>query len=185
MRFSTAVFAFAAAVAPVGALGLWGAKQDSVGARDDLKIPGESPLELCPKDHDDDIIKIERVDLIPNPPEPGKTLVISAVGTVKETIVEGAYILLQIKYGLIRLISTKVDLCEQIKNVDLTCPIEKGLVAITKAVEMPKEIPPGKYNIFADVYSRDDDPITCLTATVVFGSHRAQSKDDETPSIEL
>jgi len=185
MRFSTAVFAFAAAMAPVDAFSLSGARRDAVAARDDFKIPGESPLELCPKDHDDDIIKIERVDLIPNPPEPGKTLLISAVGTVKETIVEGAYILLQIKYGLIRLISTKVDLCEQIRNVDLTCPIEKGLVVITKAVEMPKEIPPGKYSVFADVYSRNDDPITCLTATVVFGNHRTESNDDETSSIEL
>lgn len=26
----------------------------------------------------------------------------------------------------------------------------------------------GKYTVFADVYTADDEPITCLTATVVF-----------------
>jgi hypothetical protein len=77
--------------------------------------------------------------------------------------------LLQVKYGLIRLISTKADLCEQIENVDLECPIEKGKISITKDVDLPKEIPPGKYIVNADVYSADDEHITCLTATVAFG----------------
>ena len=72
----------------------------------------------------------------------GKELVIKAVGTVKETIEEGAYIELTVKYGLIRLISTKADLCEQIKNVDLECPIEKGILSIVKTVELPEQIPP-------------------------------------------
>lgn len=54
----------------------------------------------------------------------------------------GAYIQLQVKYGLIRLINTKVDLCEQVKNVDIECPIKKGKTKITKDVELPKEIPP-------------------------------------------
>jgi hypothetical protein len=69
------------------------------------------------------------------------TLTIEAKGTVSETIVEGAYVQLQVKYGLIRLINTKADLCEQVKNVDMECPIEKGLLVITKDVDLPKEIP--------------------------------------------
>lgn len=72
----------------------------------------------------------------------GTELVIKAVGTVYETIEEGAYVNLSVKYGLIRLINTKADLCEQIKNVDLECPIEKGIISITKSVDLPKEIPP-------------------------------------------
>jgi hypothetical protein len=69
-------------------------------------------------------------------------LVIEATGTVKENIEEGAYVNLQVKYGLIRLINTKADLCEQLKNVDLECPIERGRITIVKTVELPKEIPP-------------------------------------------
>jgi hypothetical protein len=55
---------------------------------------------------------------------------------------EGAYINLQVKYGLIRLVNTKADLCEQIKNVDLECPLKKGKAILTKTVDLPKEIPP-------------------------------------------
>jgi hypothetical protein len=98
---------------------------------------------------------------------------------------------LEVKYGYIRLINTQADLCKEIKNVDLDCPIEKGKISIIKSVDLPKEIPPvwlplvfcwcgrkdhdadkqkqGKYTVQADVYSKDDEHITCLTATVFFG----------------
>jgi hypothetical protein len=69
-------------------------------------------------------------------------LVIEATGTVKETIVDGAYVNLQVKYGYIRLINTQADLCKEIKNVDLDCPIEKGKISVIKSIDLPKEIPP-------------------------------------------
>ncbi|KAI7788438.1 hypothetical protein LA080_010771 [Diaporthe eres] len=171
MRLSAALVALSAAVAHAG-FGLnFGGNQVTVN--EDLKIPGDSPLELCPKAHDEDIITIDKVDLVPNPPKAGQDLVIKASGTVSEPIEEGAYVALQVKYGLIRLISTKADLCEQVKNVDLECPIDAGDLTLTKTVELPKEIPNGKYTVLADVYTKDDKPITCLTATVVFSSDKA------------
>lgn len=50
--------------------------------------------------------------------------------------------LLQVKYGLIRLINQEADLCKQVANVDLECPIKAGRITIIKDVELPKEIPP-------------------------------------------
>jgi hypothetical protein len=47
-----------------------------------------------------------------------------------------------VKYGLIRLVTTTADLCEQVGNVDLECPIKKGDVTITKDVDLPSQIPP-------------------------------------------
>ena len=79
----------------------------------------------------------------------GKDLVIKAVGTLSEDVEEGSYVLLQVKYGLIRLISTKADLCEQTKNVDLECPIKEGKLELTKTVELPKEIPPVRTTVLA------------------------------------
>jgi hypothetical protein len=101
-------------------------------------------------------------------PLSGEELVIKAVGYASKDIEDGAYVLLTVKYGLIRLISTTADLCEQIKNVDLECPIKKGDISITKSVDLPAEIPPGKYTVLADVFTKDDEPVTCLQATVVF-----------------
>jgi len=176
MRFS----AIAAALLPgVLARGLSLFGDQGAIANADLKIPGESPLELCDTNHDDDIVRITSVDLLPNPPEAGKELVIKAVGTVSETIEAGAYVNLQVKYGLIRLISTKADLCEQVKNVDMDCPIEKGKVSIVKSVDIPREIPPGKYTVLADVYTADDRAITCLTATVQFGGKKSETEPND------
>lgn len=178
MRFASAVVALlSAGLAPASA-GVLAERGQSV-ITTDLKIPGDSPLELCDKDHSKDTITIDSVDLLPNPPKAGQELVIKASGTVKEKIEKGAYVLLQVKYGLIRLISTKADLCEQIENVDLECPIEEGKLSVVKSVDLPAEIPPGKYSVFADVYTADDEPITCLTATVVF------SRDSSFFGLEL
>ncbi|KAG5984517.1 hypothetical protein E4U55_004413 [Claviceps digitariae] len=167
MRVSTAVLS--ALVAPSAALSIWNVDaQSGISPNQDLKIPGESPLEYCPNNKNDGYIEIKRVDLLPNPPAAGKQLVINAEGTVKKTIEKGAYINLTVKYGLIRLLKTTADLCEQMGEVDLKCPVEPGERVITKAVELPKEIPPGTYTVVADVFNANDEPITCLTATVTF-----------------
>ena len=104
--------------------------------------------------------------------------------------------MLTVKYGLIRLISTKADLCDQVSNVDLECPMNKGKVSISKSVDLPNEIPPvrlsnletnerssdllqGKYTAIADVYTADDVQITCLTATIAFSRGKGSFFDGE------
>jgi hypothetical protein len=70
MRISAVIALLAAGLAPAAALTLSPRDgQSLIIADDDLKIPGKSPLELCPKGHDDDIVHIENVDLEPNPPQ--------------------------------------------------------------------------------------------------------------------
>jgi len=137
---------------------------------DGSPVPGDNPLSFCQKDHSDDLLTLEKVDLNPNPPLKGTTLTITAVGTLLEDVKEGAYVVLQVKYGLIRLVNTEADLCEQVSNVDMTCPVKKGLTKIKKDVELPKEIPPGTYTVFADVYTArpESKKIICLEATVPF-----------------
>ncbi|KAG6034930.1 hypothetical protein E4U41_006294 [Claviceps citrina] len=167
MRVSAAILA--ALAAPSAALSLWsGDAQKGVSPNEDLKIPGQSPLEFCAGKKTDGYIEINSVDLSPNPPAAGKQLVIKAHGSVKKTIEEGAYIDLTVKYGLIKLLSTKADLCEQMGEVNLKCPVQPGERVITKSVDLPKEIPPGTYTVIADVFTAKDERITCLTATVRF-----------------
>lgn len=72
----------------------------------------------------------------------GKTLSISAKGNLTEKVEEGAKVHLQVKYGLITLINQEADLCEQVGQVDLKCPLDKGELKLTKDVELPNEIPP-------------------------------------------
>jgi len=167
MRFSSTFTTLLLGVVVAGeGLSLFG-NQKVLG--DGEAVPGVNPLSFCKKDHDNDLLALEHVDLTPNPPAAGQTLTIEAVGTLLEDIEDGAYIVLQVKYGLIRLVNTQANLCEQVSNVDMECPIKKGKTTITKEVELPKEIPPGKYTVFADAYTIDNKKIICLEATVTFG----------------
>lgn len=77
-----------------------------------------------------------RADLLPR----GKDLLIKARGNFTAKVEEGAYINLSVKYGVITLIKTEADLCEQMKEVDEKCPLE-GAKAFTKKVSLPKQIP--------------------------------------------
>lgn len=70
MRFSAVVACLTAGlVAPAAALSVHNGRAPDVIANDDLKVPGESPLELCPGEHGKDLVEIKSVDLAPNPPQ--------------------------------------------------------------------------------------------------------------------
>ena len=116
----------------------------------------------------------------------GTALSIVARGDLSEDVEDGAKVHLQVKYGLITIIKQTADLCDQVKNVDLECPLKKGELALTKDVELPKQIPPGKYTVLADVVSKDEKKITCLSATVEFhrdGSVQVHNKNGNKQDI--
>lgn len=103
---------------------------------------------------------------------------------------KGATVQLQVTYGFLQLINQEMDLCDQTEKVGLECPLEKGKMVLKKSVDIPPQVPPvshpffglqkigrrlmhtfskqGKYIVRADVRSVEGEPITCLTATVVF-----------------
>lgn len=70
MRFSLLAGFAAALVAPTSALSIQDGNAPDVIIADDNKIPGQSPLALCPGDHNKDLVTIKSVDLLPNPPKP-------------------------------------------------------------------------------------------------------------------
>lgn len=79
---------------------------------------------------------------ITNAPHSGKSLNITASGTLAQTIEKGAKAHLSVKYGMIKILTQEVDLCEQSKDIDLSCPIKEGTLELTRTVELPREIPP-------------------------------------------
>jgi len=165
MQLTVLIAAFAAV--SVSASPSWLPGNNQVVVNEDFKVPGDNPLYFCsdPKDY---IAQITKVDLSPNPPLPGKTLSIKASGDVTEDIEEGSKIHITVKYGLITLINQDADFCETVQKADLQCPIKKGDLSVTKDVDIPKEVPPGTYHVLADVYTKDNKKITCLTSTIAF-----------------
>jgi hypothetical protein len=96
-----------------------------------------------------DILQIKKVDITPFPPKKGAELNIVGTGYVSEDIVEGSEALVTVKYGFIKLLHKKVNLCDEIGNIGLKCPLKKGDNKIDIKVDIPKEIPPvSLYNIY-------------------------------------
>lgn len=144
-----------------------GGLKDIARTMEDEDIPGESPISLCDVEYEQ-LLEIKELSIDPNPPAKGQNLTINASGYLYEDVEEGAYIEVEVRYGYIRLISQTMDLCEQSEQVDWKCPIKQGDLKLNKQIELPNEIPPGKYVAVARAYTVDDDLITCLLTTVTF-----------------
>lgn len=81
----------------------------------------------------------------------GKKLFIEASGILKEDIEIGAYVRVEVAYGLIRLLKLDLDLCNEVSHVDLECPLKKGPITISKSVELPANIPPVSYELYLPI----------------------------------
>lgn len=90
----------------------------------------------------EDILTIHDIKLTPDPPQKGQELRIQGSGYFKETVYEGAYVDVLVKYGIVTLYSKRLDLCEQAPEVEESCPIEKGNHTVDKLVELPGKIFP-------------------------------------------
>ncbi|ODV79890.1 uncharacterized protein CANTADRAFT_21167 [Suhomyces tanzawaensis NRRL Y-17324] len=134
---------------------------------DNKPVPGDSPIVQC-EASEPQILNLQKVVIDPNPPNRGQNLTFTAVGVLSQDVEDGAYVEVDVRYGFIKLVHQTFDLCEEITKVDLECPIKKGPQTIKKTVEIPNEVPPGKYIINARAYTKDDVFITCLSATVDF-----------------
>ncbi|KAG0133371.1 putative phosphatidylglycerol/phosphatidylinositol transfer protein [Tuber indicum] len=132
------------------------------------QIPGESPLRFCHEDHSGDIFTIEKVDLTPNPPIRGKPLTIQVVGVLKYKVSHGAHVDVTVKYGLVTLMKKSLNICDHVDELGLECPIDQGKVTLTKVIDVPKSIPPGKYTLKCNAAISSDRPMTCLTGTISF-----------------
>src|SRR4051812_24266475 len=61
----------------------------------------------------DDVLILPYVKLDPDPPRKGEKLNIEAHGWLKEEVINGSYIDVVVKFGVIKLLQQRMDLCEQ------------------------------------------------------------------------
>ncbi|CAG8613576.1 7988_t:CDS:2 [Ambispora leptoticha] len=133
--------------------------------------PSSSPTTNIIKDCStkNDILAIEYITLNPDPPIRGHALNIKAAGNLSETVDQGSYVDVLVRLGLVQLYKGKLDLCKEVEqNFNLKCPLKKGIHKIDSDVDVPKEIPMGKYTVDAQAYTKDGHRIACLKAETVF-----------------
>ncbi|KAI8594014.1 ML domain-containing protein [Geranomyces variabilis] len=111
-----------------------------------------------------DLFHPESIILTPDPPRRGENLNVDIKGTLDETVDKGAYADVRVKLGLIKLVDTRLDLCDETKKIDEECPIEKGPLNVNTDVKIPGEIPPGNYQVHLDLTNFDGKHIGCFEA---------------------
>uniref|UniRef100_A0A1D1ZGK6 Phosphatidylglycerol/phosphatidylinositol transfer protein n=1 Tax=Anthurium amnicola TaxID=1678845 RepID=A0A1D1ZGK6_9ARAE len=114
-----------------------------------------------------DILQIHYIEIRPDPPQKGQELTIDAAGFLTEVVDQGSYVDVVVKLGLIRLLQRRYDLCDEVTKVDKQCPLE-GYQTLHHSLELPKEIPPGRYIVDVNAFTPDHRKIGCLKVIVTF-----------------
>lgn len=72
--------------------------------------------------------------------------------------------------GWVRFINKDFDLCDNAHEVDETCPLDKGLLIISKNVDIPEETPRQKFAIEMQAYTNDTktELISCMKGDADF-----------------
>lgn len=134
---------------------------------DQKPVPGNLGILQCDVTKSQ-LLNLQGVVISPQVPVRGENLTFTATGFLKADVTEGAYAAVDVSYGFIKLIHANYDICEEIPKVDLECPIKKGDLVISKSVEIPEDVPPGKYVVTVRAYTKDQILLTCLTHTIEF-----------------
>ena len=87
---------------------------------------------------------------------------------------DGTFADVVVKLGLIRLLARRFDVCEEAraKNADLQCPLSAGDYELEQTVALPREIPPGKFNVHVTGENQDGSNLVCLDLSIQFGFRR-------------
>lgn len=131
-------------------------------AHANTKIPGDSPFNICDADLTQHLT-INWINLAPNPPKRGLQLQINAGAQNQIIIEEGSRIDIDVRLGYIKLLTQSFDLCDLLAdNTDWECPVVPGDYILDKVVDIPLQIPMGKYNVLARAYNVDETYLACL-----------------------
>ncbi|GAA5849302.1 hypothetical protein JCM8547_006508 [Rhodosporidiobolus lusitaniae] len=117
-----------------------------------------------------DAIEMESIKVSPDPPRPGHNLTIEAAGKVNTLVDEGTYADITVKLGLIKLLTKRFDVCEELDKADaeLQCPIKPNSYKITQTVALPAEIPRAKFQVSARVFTQEETPAACVDLWINF-----------------
>ncbi|PPQ91928.1 hypothetical protein CVT25_000971 [Psilocybe cyanescens] len=117
-----------------------------------------------------DAVQINSIQFSPDPPEPGKELTVTVKADVLKEIVDGAYADTAVKFGVVKLLEKKFDVCEEAlkANGTIQCPVAPGSYTVVQTVTLPRDIPRAKYNVEVMGYTAEEEDMLCVRMVVDF-----------------
>lgn len=118
-------------------------------------------------------VVLQEINVKPDPPIAGQNLTVYAKGTVNADIEEGTFADVVVKLGFIRLLSKRFDVCQlaEENDAELKCPVKAGEYEMTHTVELPREIPPARFNVHVSGKTQADVDLMCMDLSIDFSHH--------------
>ena len=125
---------------------------------------------ICKKDISS--FELKSLVLTPNPPEKGKKLSIKLNGDLLKSINSGSLLRTVVKYQRIVLFRSTFDVCKELEKPDnklpIKCPIEIGEKTLDYEVDLPDNLPNGKFSVDAELLNENKDLIFCTKIQMIF-----------------
>ncbi|MCX5376219.1 ML domain-containing protein [Streptomyces sp. NBC_00091] len=119
----------------------------------------------------EDVFQVKSVSVTPDPLVRGETAVFTLNGRVVTAIEDGAYVDVVVKLGLIKLLTKRLDLLDELRRGDLklacdtsdgNSPIPAGDTNFTLTFDFPKEAPQAKFSCEISAFTADDEDLASL-----------------------
>ena len=126
--------------------------------------PTSRPVSWLNCGKEDDLFRLDALELSPDPPQRSAPLTVKLMGFLKETLEEGV-VEYEVKFGGFKLVTGSLDGCPTLKREPNLpqCPVKAGPIDLTHTVNLPWHVPPGRYSINAKGHrSSDDKQIFCI-----------------------
>jgi hypothetical protein len=109
-----------------------------------------------------DIFQLKYLDFKPEIVRKGQKLRVLVAGHLREQLNKGAHVLVNIKYGWIRLPNQDLDICDILPSAGLHCPVKAGSdIAADVEIDIPGSIPSGNYALKLIFKNNDQRQVAC------------------------
>ncbi|KAJ3260753.1 hypothetical protein HK103_007316 [Boothiomyces macroporosus] len=110
-----------------------------------------------------DTLNVTDVEIYNYPFKAGQTSVISTIGDLTQTIVNGTKVIVSVKVGTITLYSTTQDYCSE---SGITCPVQPGHLINNVSQVIPANIPAGSFNLQVRIVSPTNAEVSCISGKI-------------------
>lgn len=125
----------------------------------------------------DDLFALRSFTLSPDPPRRSRMLSVRVAGDLA-TALTGGTLNYTVTFGIIPIVQDSLSLCEALALEPKIpqCPLRSGEWDVRHEVEMPREVPFGRYNVRAAAWDLEGRQIFCVEGATVIGIMMAQTK---------
>ncbi|PJF17547.1 putative fungal zinc cluster transcriptionfactor [Paramicrosporidium saccamoebae] len=125
----------------------------------------------------DDLFSLHSFTLTPDPPRRSQMLSVRVAGNLA-TPLAGGTLNYTVTFGIIPIVQDSLSLCDALALEPKIpqCPLRSGDWDVRHEVELPREVPFGKYKVRAAAWDVEGRQIFCVEGTTVIGIMMAQAK---------